>query len=225
MQRKFYEDGAKSWSVENRNDIVGLFDSLNDWEDFKYLFKGLKTKGKIALDFGCGPGRNIVFFNKKLKRIDGVDLSQSLLDKAQLWLEHNGIEDYELYLCNGVDLKGVPSNTYDFVFSTITLHHICVWEIRFNYFKEFYRVLKKGGWFTAQMAYDGKGVGEGGSVDYYENYYEAEVTNSSMDTQVTSPKQLEKDLKKVGFKDFKFWIRPPGPGEWHKEWIFFRGHK
>lgn len=29
-----------------------------------------------VLDFGCGPGRNIVKYNKRFNRIDGVDIAK-----------------------------------------------------------------------------------------------------------------------------------------------------
>ena len=72
-----------------------------------------------------------------------------------------------LFNTNGRDLQEIESDQYDAVMSTITLQHIPVHEIRFGLFKEFYRVLKSSGWFTAQMGF---GKGKFGSVDYYKNH-------------------------------------------------------
>ena len=103
-----------------------------------------------------------------------------------------------------------------------TLQHIPIHEIRFNLFKEFYRVLNNGGWFTAQMGF---GKGKFGAVDYYKNHYNAAKTNGRTDVFIESPKQLEGDLKKIGFTNFECSIRPSGPGDTHPNWIFFRAQK
>ncbi len=43
---------------------------------------------------------------------------------------------------------------------------------------------------------------------------------------VEDPEYLRKDLEKIGFKNFEFWLRPPVPGETaHKHWIFFQATK
>ena len=38
-------------------------------------------------------------------------------------------------------------------------------------------------------------------------------------------KQIEKDLLSIGFKNFKYYIRPTGPGDGHPNWIFFNAQK
>ena len=67
--------------------------------------------------------------------------------------------------------------------STIVLQHIAVYDIRFQYLEEFFRVLRPGGLLSFQMGY-GEGYGKAG---YYDNHYDAESTNSFHDTTVTSP--------------------------------------
>ena len=71
---------------------------------------------------------------------------------------------------------------YDFVMSTIVLQHIAVYDIRFQYLQEFFRVMKPGGLLSFQMGY-GEGYGKAG---YYDNHYHAESTNSAHDTLVTT---------------------------------------
>ena len=88
--------------------------------------------------------------------------------------------------------------------------------------KEFFRVLKPGGVFTAQMGY---GREHPKSVGYYENHWEAEGTNGSLDCRVEDEKQLSDDLEAIGFTNFECWLRPTGPADIHEQWIFFRAHK
>ena len=145
-------------------------------------------------------------------------------------MEAEGITNSNLFVTDGYDLKTpdlVPDNTYDFVFGTIAFQHIAVYDIRFSYLKEFYRVLKPGGWITIQ-------AGHGGGMDYpvvgyYDNVYDAKATNGNLDVSITNTEDLRKDLEdKIGFVNFDYDIVPEGWGGMarnHKNWIYFRAQK
>lgn len=225
MQKNQYENDARAWSISNLDPVVGSFSAHNNWSDYDFLFKDIDNcENRAVLDFGCGPGRNLVKFSGKFKRIDGVDLAQTNLQNALKWIEHNNIEvqKHKLVLCNGVDLNSIGNEEYDIVMSTICIQHICVYNIRFNYLKEFFRVLKPGGYITIQMGY---GTPSPNSVDYYDNNYDALYTNRGCDTNISDYTQVEKDLLNIGFKNFKYYIRPTGPGDCHPHWIFFNAQK
>lgn len=213
---KRWTDLANQWTVENRNPVVGLFDEHNNWADYEYLFKDVDdVSSKVVLDFGCGPGRNLVKYTGRVARIDGVDISQKNLENAEKWILYNKYDpaNYTLYHCNGHNLENIPPESYDLVISTIALQHISSYSIRFNYLKEFFRVLKPNGMVSLQMAY-------GMPRDYYQD------TNDYMlDAGIQSPKQLEDDLTKIGFTDFKHYLRPHGPGDLVPHWIFFSAKK
>jgi ubiquinone/menaquinone biosynthesis C-methylase UbiE len=226
MQQDFYDNHAIKWDINNLDAVVGQFNLHNSWEDYGiYLFKDIENiESKVCLDFGCGPGRNIVKFYNKFKRIDGVDISSINIDNAKKWISHNNLsaDAVNLYACNGIDLSQIPSEEYDVVMSTICLQHICVYEIRFNYLCEFYRILKPGGQITIQMGYGDTSVD---SVGYYENNYEAISTNRGCDTRVESPDEVKTDLFDIGFTNFNHYIRPTGPGDNHPNWIYFNAQK
>lgn len=223
MQKSQYDQEAKEWSVDNRNPVVGSFDLHNNWEDYdNFLFKDVDTSNKCSLDFGCGPGRNIVKFAKRFNRIDGADISEYNLNNAKIWCAQNNVPEPILYKNNGIDLSVIDSNKYDVIFSTICLQHICVYDIRFSFLKEFFRVLKPGGSLCCQMGY---GTNHPCTVAYFDNNYDATVTNSGCDTRIESPDQIKSDLEKIGFVNFSHDIRPVGPGDVHSNWIFFRATK
>ena len=223
MQRNQYDQDASQWTPTNRDPVVGSFDSHNAWADYdNFLFKNLETNNKIALDFACGPGRNIVKFNKIFKRIDGVDISDINLSNAKIWCETNNIVPPTFYQNSGSDLSVVPTEFYDIVFSTIAMQHICVHEIRYSLFQDMFRVLKSDGNICIQMGY---GTNHLNSVDYYHNNYDALSTNGGCDTRIEDPNQLKIDLEKIGFMNFDYDIRPVGPGDSHTNWIFFRAKK
>ena len=152
MQKAFYEREAGKWSLDNRDPVVGSYDQHNAFSEYDTkLFKEFDTTDKVALEYGCGPGRNLVKFHNRFKRIDGVDISQVNLDKAKTNLDRHGIIS-NLYLCDGKSIP-VENETYDVVFSVICLQHIACYDIRFSIFKEAHRVLKTCGYFCFQMNY------------------------------------------------------------------------
>ena len=234
MQRECYDYLASGWSVHKRDPVVGCFDEHETWEDYSYLFDGMfdfhdnadylqKASELVILDFGCGPARNLVRYGKYFKRIDGVDISTDVIQKARDWLtDRDAWNHNRLFVCSGQDLEEIESDHYDAVMSTITLQHICVYSIRFRLFEEFFRVIKKGGWLTAQMGF---GAGKKGSVPYKTDYCEAIATNGGYDTRVEDPNDLRLDLESVGFSEFKYFVRPAGPCDSHPSWIFFRARK
>lgn len=220
-KKNHYEIEASTWSTTNRDPVVGSFDLHNNWKDYDdFLFKDIETKDKIALDFGCGPGRNIVKFNNQFNQIDGVDISQNNLDKAKEWCKENNISNINLFLNNGIDISCCQSNYYDIVFSTIAMQHICVYDIRYSLLTDFYRVLKPGGNLCIQMGYGTNSHRK--TVAYTDNYYDAVATNGFCDVRIDDPNQIKDDLNKIGFTNFSFDIRPVGPGDFHANWIFFR---
>ncbi len=230
LEKTWYNKEAKKSKYNQKEKVdfvVGTYEKQNEYEDYdKYILKNIDDsfKEKVALDFACGPGRNIVKYQKYFKRIDGADISEINIKNAKDNLTFEGVKIPNLYVTNGNDLGDASNNTYNFILSTIAMQHIPVYDIRFSIFKHMYRVLKPGGMISIQM-----GAGKSPNSNdhsYYDNYYEAKGTNRHADTMVEDPEFLRKDLEKIGFKNFKFWLRPPMPGETaHKHWIFFQAIK
>lgn len=222
MQKSHYDSLAKQWSIQDKNPVVGSYGGHNDFEDYdKYLFPKVETKDMVALEYGCGPGRNLIRFNKKFKRIDGVDIGEVNIKNAEINMKDANLEIPNLYTNNGDNIP-TENEVYDLVFSVICLQHICVHEIRYNIMKEIYRVLKKGGYFCFQMGY---GSPKPNSVDYYANNYEAASTNGDNDVNISKYEYLEKDLKEIGFKSFRHVINRTGPGDSHGNWIWVQVEK
>jgi len=228
MQKNNYNKWASQWSLNKRDPVVGSYDKHNQWPDYKdYLFKDIDTSDKVALDYGCGPGRNIVNMNTWFERIDGCDISEINKEKAILNARHHNITDFNYYVCDGDNIP-CEDNQYDVVFSVICLQHICIHDVRYAIMEDVYRVLKPGGHFCWQMGYGGKPPPTGRHYEWstwYENIYDAKSTNSGYDVSILDENEVKSDILKIGFNTFDFDIRPTGPGDNHHNWIFMRAQK
>lgn len=232
MQKKHYEVAGNAWTLADRDHVVGSYDAHNNWKDYDtYLFKDFDTKNLVAIEYGCGPGRNIIKYIDTFKQVDGVDIARSNLDKALINIhihikkeKNYSITGSRLFLCDGKSIP-VEDESYDVVFSVICLQHIACYDIRFSIFKDIKRILKPNGYFCFQMGFNGKHQ-EGTTAGYYENAVDAEVTNGGYDVRVEKEEYLIDDLvKKLGFINYKSDIRPTGPGDNHKNWIWAQVQK
>jgi ubiquinone/menaquinone biosynthesis C-methylase UbiE len=226
MQRRSYSSSYSHWSIADRDHAVGCFDAHNAWPVYETLWRDVDpVRHRTCLDFGCGPGRNIVRWGDRFDRMDGTDLDEQALAKARVWIGHNNKpqEKSDFFPCSGRDLSNIPSDKYDVVMSTIVLQHICVHSIRFSLFQEMYRVLKPNGILTVQMGYGGKPNGVWRF--WKDDYTQAEATNGVMDVSIIDPREVSEDLTKIGFHNFRHYITPVGPCDYHANWIFFNATK
>lgn len=230
MQRKYYIRNARNSSVVPGNliddRVVGSWKEHDEWLDYEtFMMRYVRPEDElVALDFGCGPGRNIRRWTDWFKRIDGADISKINIANAEVFLQGQLKEDKKpnLYVTRGTDCGDAKSNTYDFVFSTVCLQHICSHSVRFKILSDIFRILKPGGRISIQMGY---GSPSPMTVGYFEDNFSAEATNRSCDTEISDVSEPMSDFSRIGFVNFESWIRPVGPGDIHPSWIFLTGTK
>jgi SAM-dependent methyltransferase len=222
MQRAFYDMNSQKMVVTNH---LEHNDNPDYWNILLGDLKDELLDDKVGLDFGCGCGRNIynLLTNWKWKRVDGVDIGQHHVRATEEFLKSNGLNNFKVYLNNGIDLKPLLDDEYHFVMSTIVFQHIAVHEIRYNLMSEIYRVLKPNGLFSFQMGFGYNP--EFFTVDYYANHYDATGTNSDCDVRVEKALHLVKDLEKIGFNDISYEIKPSWSNQVHKQWIYVKAYK
>ena len=195
----------------------------NDNADYWYILLGPITdtdnKGKKALDFGCGKGRNVQNLKQfGFERIDGVDISAANINYCK-----TRFSDYTFYENNGVDLKDIQDSEYDFVMSTIVFQHIPVFDVRHQLLRELYRVMKEDGIFSFQMGF-GDNI-EPGHTKYHDNFWTAGATNGGADVQITDKKDIIEDLINIGFKNITTRISNSFLDNSHKQWIYIKCEK
>jgi glycosyltransferase involved in cell wall biosynthesis/ubiquinone/menaquinone biosynthesis C-methylase UbiE len=103
-----------------------------------------------VLEIGCGVGRLVKPMRELFAQVDGVDISDNMIQFGHQYLA-DGKQNGQLYVNNGSDLKELPSDYYDFVYSTIVFQHIRSISVVKSYFAEVFRVLKPNGYFKIQV--------------------------------------------------------------------------
>lgn len=106
-------------------------------------------EGKAILDFGCGPGNDLVGFSvySKPKRLVGVDISLSSIAEAQDRLRLHNSNAEIIHLPDG-QLRQFPDDTFDHIHSSGVLHHI---EDLDGTMRELRRIMRPDGTFNVMV--------------------------------------------------------------------------
>lgn len=163
----------------------------------------LETTWK-TLELGCGIGRLTKLMAFKCKQVVGVDFSPEMIEQGKLYLA--SIPNVSLFINNGKDLKLFQDNSFDFLYSMITLQHIPSLAIIENYILEIERVLKPGG-FTKLQTHQGN------------SFKNSETSLTLYDGHITK-EMLQHLFSKAGFLTISIEI-----GLIHSEWIWITARK
>jgi len=101
-----------------------------------------------ALDFGCGVGRRTQPLAKWYSRVDGLDISPTMIESAQ---GYNELGDRVVYRVNDGTRLPFEDHTFDLVNSYIVLQHMEK-KHALEYIREFLRAMKPGGLTIFQAA-------------------------------------------------------------------------
>jgi len=132
----------------------------------------------------------------------------------------------------------LKNNSIDYCISTITLQHICVWELTNKIFISIYKCLKNKGIFNFQITFSKKVKSNNFILkilsllkgffkrstytEYGDNFYDATKTNGYSDMVVTDKKKLINDLKKIGFKKVSIKVTKSFSDVKFHKWIYVK---
>jgi SAM-dependent methyltransferase len=128
----FFKTGA-----DEITELMGYVASLN-----------IPLARQRALDFGCGPGRLSQALAGHFERVDGVDISPSMIELARQF--NRRPDRCEYHTLGADDLALFPDHHFDFIYTTMTLQHLKPRYTR-QYLAEFMRVLRPEGLLIFQL--------------------------------------------------------------------------
>jgi len=97
---------------------------------------------------GCGFGRETLKLAPRVKEVYGIDVSNTILDKAVTFLSEHGVANFTPALAESY-IQTIPSDL-DLVFSIVVMQHLTRDLVR-DYFVELGKKLKAGGAFVVQF--------------------------------------------------------------------------
>jgi SAM-dependent methyltransferase len=109
----------------------------------------IDVQRRKALDFGCGVGRLTQPLAEHFDEVWGVDIAPSMIELAGRYNRHGDRCQYRVN--DSDDLQLFADETFDFVFSHLTLQHMDP-RLAKGYIRDFLRVLVPGGLLIFQMA-------------------------------------------------------------------------
>lgn len=148
------QETAQYWTDHNVTSHYKFSDSSQSLEYFNWrndqyfnylnLMPVSGQDGKSVLDYGCGPGHDLVGFGtfSKTKRLIGIDLSESSLAEAETRLALHKIGVELIRLDSGASRLPFEDNSLDYIHSSGVLHHT---PDPLSILLEFSRILKPGG--------------------------------------------------------------------------------
>lgn len=147
----------------NREKDIPFFANKPD-ENLAGYFENVLTgaSGK-ALELGCGPGRNAIYFAEKGYAVDAVDLSEQSLQWAIERARERNLQ-VNFIRKNIFDLQ-IEEGSYDVVYDSGCFHHIAPHR-RMSYINLVQKALKPGGYFAITCFVQGGELGGADITDW-----------------------------------------------------------
>lgn len=122
-----------------KNEIQSILSKIEDLN--------VTMNSNVALDFGCGVGRLSRALACHFNKVIAVDISSSMLEEAEK--ANQNLHNIEFTLNVSEDLKTIPNESVDFLYSNMVLQHMPKHKQKL-YIEEFCRVLAPKGIIAVQ---------------------------------------------------------------------------
>lgn len=114
-------------------------DTVYPLEYLYYLVDDIR--GLTVLDYGCGDGPDTALLASRGARVEALDLSSDLLERARQRIEHDGFADRVTFHCGSAHDVPLADGSVDLVVGHAILHHLDLALAS----REVHRVLRPGG--------------------------------------------------------------------------------
>jgi SAM-dependent methyltransferase len=135
------EAGYAATGEQNIRELI-----LNDMEN---ICQGTDPAAMRIVEIGCGAGRMSKALANVFGEVHAVDISAEMIGIAKARLAD--VPNVFFHHNNGVDLRDLPSQQFDFALSFIVFQHIPSKQVIESYVAEVRRVLKPGRLFKFQV--------------------------------------------------------------------------
>jgi len=184
---RHYEQNALGfWEGTKDHDVAQNVSALLD-----ALPSGVKLD---ILDFGCGPGRDLLYFKNLGHRAVGLDGSRSFCEMARAYSGCEVLEQDFLRL-------DLPRASFDGIFANASLFHVPSQELP-RVLRELRAALKSGG---VLFSSNPRGQQEGWSGERYGNFMELPT--------------YQNFLEDAGFELVRHYYRPEGKAREEQPWL------
>ena len=182
-----YENNASSfWRGTKDHDVTQNYD--------RFLSQLPEGRALDILDFGCGPGRDLGYFQSLGHRPVGLDGSEAFCNMAQANSDCPVLHQQFLSL-------NLPDEAFDGVFANASLFHIPGQELA-KVLGELHRALRPGGILFSSNP---RGNGEGWQGQRYGHYMEFDSYKAYLDQS--------------GFRIIDHYYRPAGKPREQQPWL------
>jgi SAM-dependent methyltransferase len=236
MQHQKYEERAAT-AVMTKNGVSphtdGVVGSYIEQEKFPYDNNILKHFTKdlaesSVLEYGCGPGRNLIRLASKFRYLAGVDISEGNISNVKKLFQLNNLTHADFFVTSGDNIP-IADKNFDLIFEVICLQHICSYTIRKRILTDMARVCSPGGIIVCQFGFN-YGMRNDHNTQYYVDYYTDKFTgmpdtNGASDCCVLEDSQLFKDFEDIGLKTIEIWHTPTVMDTNHDNWVWICGRK
>ena len=131
---------SEYWSVHSvpYEEWLDAAESLNyfNWRNAQYpgyieLMPVNEAQGLTVMDYGCGPGNDLVGFYEfsRPARLIGIDVSETVLAVAKRRTELHGCDAELFHIRDTLNEIPVEDNSIDLVHSSGVLHHVSNLEV------------------------------------------------------------------------------------------------
>lgn len=167
--------------------------------DVENICQGSNPSAMCVLEIGCGAGRMTKPLAGFFGEVHAVDISEEMIRIATQRLAD--VPNAFFYRNNGMDLKALPAEHFDFALSFIVFQHVPSKEVIAGYIEEVHRVLKPGRLFKFQV--------QGGAlkdVPLLDTWFGVSFTRAEME-EVASKSGFElRYATGEGTQDFWLWF-------------------